>query len=85
MPQRDAFCREVIDQCQQAIQGFQKGCDVENLTTNVAVNADRVQCRMVMGDLIKASGGLDVDAKFVLAQARGDVGVGTRIDIGIDP
>ena len=38
-----------------------------------------------MGDLIKASGGLDVDAKFVLSQARGDVGVGTRIDIGIDP
>ena len=42
VPQCDAFCREVIDQCQQAIQGFQKGCDVENLTADVAVNTDRV-------------------------------------------
>ena len=80
-----ALVDELIDQCQQAIQGLQKGCDVEDLTPDVAVNANRVQCFMLMSDLIKASGGLDVDTKFVFAQTRRDVGVGARIDIGIDP
>ncbi len=85
MVDMNTFRRQTIDQPQQFVRCFHKGIQFSELRADMAIHPDDLDvfhCRRLA---IDGGGQLDGDAELVLLEAGRDIGVGTGIDIRIDP
>ena len=81
---RNACRLDSRDQIEHPVEGVEVGRRLKNLRADVAINADDPQAPKGSCIVIHTQGIFMGHAKLVVLQARGDVGVGFRIHIGID-
>ena len=81
----DAFGRQTVNQGQQTIHRLEEGLELGQLGADVAVDADDVDIRQGGGSVVQGNGALNRHTELILLEAGGDVGVGTGIDIRVDP
>ncbi len=74
-----------IHQFQQAVQGIDKRAEFGQLRADVAVQAHHLHVIQLCGALVNPQRLIDSQPELVLAQAGGDVRVGFRIHVGVDP
>ncbi len=68
----------------KAPEGRHEGCQLRQLRADVDGKPDRLQARQARRAAIGVGCMREVDAELVLLLAGGDLGVGARIDVGID-
>jgi hypothetical protein len=82
--QNDAGGGQAVDQAQHLVGGFGGRRRVEQLRTDVAVDALDLQVRQRRGAPVDVEGLVEGNAELGGLEAGGDVGMGARVDIGID-
>ena len=81
--QVDAAVGEAIDQAQQAVEGVEERWQAGQLRTDVAVDTDHFQVGQLRGTDVDVFGVGNGDAELVFLETRGNVRVGTGIDVRV--
>lgn len=81
--QHDAFGVQGVDQFDQAVERFEQRRVVEQLRTDVAIDAGHLQVRQRGGAAVGRQRVVEGHAELVGFQTRRDVGVGLGVDVGV--
>ena len=85
MVKSDPLFVQQVDQFEHLVERGQKRIERRDLRADVAVNTGHPQVRERDRAPVGRERVLVRDTELVFAQARRDVGVGTGVDVGIDP
>ena len=85
MVECDAVGLQVVDQRQHTLQGIEERPQLGQLGPDVAVDAGDLDMRQFGGTAIQRRRLVDGDTELVLLEAGGDIGMGLRVDIRVDP
>ena len=84
IPDADSFILQPSDKGLYLVQGFQERFDLGQLRSDMATDAEDFDVIHPVGADIFLQCLIHGDTKLVLCQPGGDVGVGIRVNIGID-
>jgi len=82
---REAGGAQFENQLGEASEGIPERPEIDELRADMHRQADRLDPRQFRREPIGLAGVFDIDAEFVLLFAGGDLGVGQRVDVGVDP